>query len=67
MNNSNSGATTGGITFFGLLGIVFIVLKLLHVIEWSWFWVLAPLWMPFALVLLLVLLYFLFIKWLIHR
>lgn len=35
----------------GLLGIAFIVLKLLHVIEWSWIWVLAPFWIPVALVL----------------
>jgi hypothetical protein len=37
-NNSSS----GGIGFFGLLTIVFIVLKLLKVINWSWFWVLSP-------------------------
>lgn len=30
--------------FFGLLTIVFIVLKLTEVIDWSWWWVLAPLW-----------------------
>ena len=34
-----------------LLGITFIVLKLTHVIAWSWVWVLAPYWLPFALVL----------------
>lgn len=39
MKNSNS---SGGIGFFGLLTIVFIVLKLLKVINWSWFWVLSP-------------------------
>lgn len=27
-----------------LLGIVFITLKLCHVIDWSWWWVLAPFW-----------------------
>lgn len=35
----------------GLLGIAFVVLKLLHVIEWPWIWVLAPFWIPVALVL----------------
>lgn len=30
-----------------LLGIVFIVLKLLGVITWSWIWVLAPFWISF--------------------
>ena len=33
---------TGGVGFFGLLTIVFIVLKLTGVISWSWFWVLSP-------------------------
>ena len=42
-------AGTGGIGFLGLLTIVFIVLKLTHVISWSWWWVLAPLWLPIAL------------------
>lgn len=33
-----------GIGFGGLLTIVFITLKLTHVIAWSWWWVLSPLW-----------------------
>lgn len=36
--------TNGGISFLGLLVIVFIVLKLCKVIEWSWWWVLSPIW-----------------------
>lgn len=40
-----------GIGFFGLLGIVFIVLKLCGVIAWSWWWVTAPLWGGAALVI----------------
>lgn len=43
-----------GIGFFGLLAIVFIGLKLGEVgavASWSWAWVLAPLWGPLALVL----------------
>lgn len=50
-NNNSSGA---GIGFLGLLTIAFIVLKLTKYIAWSWWWVLAPLWMPLALVLLIV-------------
>lgn len=38
-NNSKS-----GIGFLGLLTVVFIVLKLVGVINWSWLWVLCPLW-----------------------
>lgn len=50
--NSNSGST--GIGFFGLLTIVFIVLKLIGVIDWSWWWVTAPAWGSAALVLVVV-------------
>lgn len=37
------------ISFFGLLTIVFIVLKLMGTITWSWLWVLSPLWISFVL------------------
>lgn len=52
-NNSNS--TSGGITFVGLLTIVFIVLKLCKVITWPWLWVLSPVWGTFVLALIIVL------------
>ena len=41
----------GGVGFGGLLAIAFIVLKLCGVINWSWLWVLSPLWIPLAIVL----------------
>lgn len=47
--------STGGISFFGLLTIVFITLKLTGTIDWSWLWVLSPIWIPFALVFLILL------------
>lgn len=34
-----------------LLGLLFVGLKLGHVIAWSWLWVLAPFWIPFAVLL----------------
>lgn len=43
-----------GVGFCGLLTIAFIVLKLCKVISWSWVWVLAPLWISWALWLVLV-------------
>ena len=49
MNNSNS----GGIGFGGLLTIVFIILKLCKVINWSWLWVLSPIWISVALVIVI--------------
>lgn len=45
---SSSGASGAGVGFFGLLGIAFIVLKLLGKITWPWVLVLAPLWIPTA-------------------
>jgi hypothetical protein len=49
-NNSSS----GGIGFCGLLTIVFIVLKLTHYIDWSWMWILSPIWIPLAITLLIL-------------
>ena len=46
---------SGGVGFLGLLTIVFIVLKLCNVIAWSWWWVLAPIWIPVAVFLVVVL------------
>ena len=46
--------TSGGVGFFGLLTLLFIYLKLAGHITWSWWWVLAPTWIPIALVLLFV-------------
>lgn len=39
-----------GLGVCDVLGIVFIVLKLVGVISWSWWWVLAPFWIPLAIV-----------------
>ena len=51
MSNNNS---SGGIGFVGVLTVVFIVLKLCGVIEWSWWWVLAPAWIATSVVLMIV-------------
>ena len=34
-----------------LIAVVFIILKLTHIIAWSWLWVLSPIWLPFAIVI----------------
>ena len=49
-----SSGTAGGIGFTGLLTIAFIVLKLCGVIDWSWIWVLSPIWISFILVFVIV-------------
>lgn len=53
--SKTSTTSTSGIGFTGLLTIVFIVLKLTNVINWSWLWVLSPVWISFALVIAIIL------------
>lgn len=50
-----------GLNFAEGLTLVFIVLKLCKVISWSWLWVLSPLWIGFAIVLLIILIASLFL------
>jgi hypothetical protein len=40
--------------FMGLLCLMFIGLKLTHYIDWSWWWVLCPLWIGPAAILVIV-------------
>ena len=44
-------SSSGGISFLGLLTIVFITLKLTDVVHWSWWWVLSPSLIPVAIIL----------------
>ena len=48
----SSSSSSGGIGFCGLLAILLIGLKLMGYIDWSWWWVLAPVWAPAAIVVL---------------
>jgi len=43
-----------GVGFSGLLTISFIVLKLIGTIDWSWWWVLSPAWVPAVAVVAVV-------------
>ena len=47
-----------GIGFTGLLALVFITLKLTGVITWSWLWVLSPIWIPFSVAVVALLIVF---------
>ena len=47
-------ATKRGLSSASIIGIVFVVLKLTHTIDWPWLWVLSPFWIPFAIVLLML-------------
>ena len=50
----NKSKFSSPIDFYETLGIAFIVLKLVGTIDWSWWWVLAPIWGTSALVFVLV-------------
>lgn len=48
--STNTSSSNGGIGFAGFLALLFIGLKLTGYIDWSWWWVLAPIWGVFALI-----------------
>ena len=47
-------SSSSGIGFLGLLTVVFVVLKLIDKIQWSWLWVLSPLWLPDVAVIVIL-------------
>lgn len=55
----NKNITVRGISASSILGIAFVVLRLCDVIHWQWVWVLSPFWIPWVLVIVLLL----FIWW----
>ena len=62
--------TSGGIGFCNLLCLVFIVLKLTDVKpvgDWSWWWVLSPIWIPIAIVIVIALLGAMYVVSISHR
>ena len=50
--NSNRNSSSSGIGICGVLTIVFVVFKLIGVINWSWLWVLCPLWINLLLTII---------------
>jgi hypothetical protein len=51
MDNKN---VSGGMSFSSVLALIFIVLKLCGVINWSWVWVLSPIWITFIIGLIAI-------------
>ena len=47
--SADTNTNGGGIGVTGLLGVAFVILKLCHVIDWPWIWVLAPFWIGIVL------------------
>ena len=50
----NSSSSSGGVGFFGLMFLILMTLKLTNYIDWSWWWVTAPLWGGFALIFIVI-------------
>jgi hypothetical protein len=49
-----SNSTSSGVGLDIILFVVFLVLKLSNTIDWSWWWVTAPLWMPIAFAIVVI-------------
>jgi len=49
--SKNIQSNSGGVGFVGLLTILFIGLKLTGHIDWSWWWVLSPIWIMLSVIL----------------
>ena len=50
MADKNSTTSSGGVGFFGLMFLILMTLKLTNYIDWSWWWVTAPLWIPIVII-----------------
>ncbi len=53
--SNNSSSSSSGIGFPGLLTVLFIGLKLTGYINWSWWWVLSPIWISVSIVFAIIL------------
>ena len=50
---SNSSSSSSGVGFVGLLTVLFVGLKLTDHIDWSWWWVLSPMWISLLILVVL--------------
>jgi hypothetical protein len=60
MDNDNS--RNGGIGFFGVLTVLFIALKLTGFIQWSWLWVLSPIWLSAVIEIIVLIIFVVFLR-----
>jgi hypothetical protein len=60
MDNDNS--RNGGIGFFGVLTVLFIALKLIGFIQWSWLWVLSPIWLSAVIEIIVLIIFVVFLR-----
>lgn len=40
--------TSGGIGLGTTLFLIFLILKLTNTVDWSWWWITSPIWLPIA-------------------
>jgi hypothetical protein len=55
IKNQNDNKSSGGLGLGGVLTIIFVVLKLCGLIDWSWVWVLSPTWISIGLAIVVFL------------
>ena len=48
---SNTTKVQSSFPFLSILCLIFITLKLTGYIAWSWWWVLAPVWIPISIII----------------
>ena len=53
-NNNDSSNSSQSPSFLGWLTLIFITLKLTGYIDWSWWWVTAPIWGQIVIALVLI-------------
>lgn len=61
MNKNETKYVGDSMGLTGWLQVAFIVLKLCNIIDWSWVWVLAPLWVTFSVLIIFLIIYIIFI------
>lgn len=59
MNRNRNENNSHSVTLLDLLFVTFLALKLSGAIDWSWWWVTSPIWIPFVIVILILFIYFL--------
>lgn len=62
MSNNNN-TSSGGMSFVGVLTLIFVVLKLIGVINWSWVAVLSPLWIALIIDIVILIAVYVFDLW----
>ena len=62
MSRNSSNSSSNGIGFGGMLTLLFIGLKILHKIDWSWWWVLSPIWISMIVIIIILIAVLIFWK-----